>query len=524
MTDPELLFGQLVEAFNQRAWQRADALAENLLPLAPRHAAVHYITGIANLELQRLPRALAHLNEASALDPRNADYATQFAKALAMAQMTREAVAAADKACALTPLNPIALDTLGVIYSQTNEHAKAVPLFRRAVASDATNASYRFNLATSLVAIGEVDAAERELEACIELDPRFWKANLTLAQLRKQSATSNHIDRLKSLLTLGEDDPGAQTYLHMALGKECEDIADFPRAFEHYTLGKSAAGANRHYAIAQDEALIDAIIAATQTSQQTNPGFETNEPIFIIGMPRSGTTLVERIVSSHPDVYSAGELTNFGFALKGATGNRGPGLVDVDTVASAHDLDWKQLGESYLASTRPATSRKPRFIDKLPHNFLYAGFIAKALPQAKIICLRRHAMDACLSNFRQLFAPHALYYGYSFDLMDTGRYFIQFDRLMKHWQRTFPGRILEVPYEALVESQEEYTRRLLAFCELPWHADCLRFELNPAPVNTASATQVRAPVYRSALNRWKRYGAQMDRLQDLLRDAGIPVD
>ncbi len=523
MTDPVELYGQLTEAFNQRAWRQAQELAARLLPLAPHHAGVYYIAGVANLELQQMPRALEYLHRATHMEPKRADYATQFAKALALVRLSRDARLAADRAFALSPDDPITLDTLGVVYTQTHAHEQAATVFRRAVALMPTHAPYRFNLATALVAAGDVEAAEHELEACIRLNPRYWKAHLTLAQLRRQTVTSNHVERLQSLLSQHEDNTEAQTYLNMALAKEYEDSADYPKAFEHFVRGKSAGRSARQYSIQSDEALFEALTNAFPEPQAVTAGCPTEEPIFVIGMPRSGTTLVERIISSHPDVYSAGELQNFNTALKRASGSHSTSILGTETFEAASSLDWKQLGENYLASTRPATGHTPRFIDKLPHNFLYVGFIAHALPHAKVICLRRDPMDTCLSNFRQLFAQKSPYYGYSFDLLDTGRYYVLFDRLMAHWQRVFPGRILEMDYETLVESQEASSRHLLEFCGLPWHEACLHFEHNPAPVNTASAVQVRAPIYRSALKRWKKYDPQLSELQQLLIEAGIKL-
>jgi tetratricopeptide (TPR) repeat protein len=524
MTDSSALFLELTRAFNQRAWSKAQALAERLLPLAPQHATTHYIAGVAALELQQMPQALTRLHVAAELAPARGDFVTQFAKALSLVKMTREAREAADKAMALNPGDPITLDTLGVVYTQTHDHEKAAEAFRRAAALKPAHAPYRFNLATALIATGAINDAETELEACIHIDPCWWKAHLTLAQLRRQTPTLNHLARLQSLLSGQDDNLDAQTWLHMALAKECEDCADYPAAFEHYTRGKTAAGAGRGYDIAQDEALFAAIAATFPVPQAATTGCLSDEPIFVIGMPRSGTTLVERIISSHPDVHSAGELMHFGLALKRSSGSSTPLVIDPDTIARAQTPDWGRLGADYLASTRPATGHTPRFIDKLPHNFLYVGWIAHALPNAKIICLRRDPLDTCLSNFRQLFAAQSPYYSYSFDLLDTGRYYALFDRLMAHWQRAFPGRILEVQYEKLVDSQEARTRDLLAFCGLSWHDDCLHFEHNAAPVNTASAVQVRAPVYRSALQRWRKYEPQLADLKQVLTDAGIAID
>jgi tetratricopeptide (TPR) repeat protein len=484
---------------------------------------LRYIAGVAEMEQQNMPMALTHLHVATDLEPRRPDFAVQFAKALLLVKMTREAREAADRAMAVAGTDATTLDTLGVIYTQTHAHAEAAEAFRRAVALKPDHAAYRFNLATALMAVGAMDTAETELEACIHLDPCRWQAHLTLAQLRRQTPGNNHISRMQSLLQDRDHDQVAQTCLHMALAKECEDCADYPAAFMHYTKGKSAAGKGRGYAIAQDEALFAAITAAFPASTPVAPGCPSNEPIFVIGMPRSGTTLVERIISSHPDVHSAGELMNFAVTLKQASGSRTPLLLDIDTIARTHDLDLAAVGAGYIDSTRPATGHTPRFIDKLPHNFLFVGWIARALPNAKIVCLRRDPLDTCLSNFRQLFAPQSPYYAYSFDLNDIGRYYALFDRLIAHWQQTFPGRILEVRYEDLVNEQEANTRRLLDFCRLSWHDDCLRFEHNPAPVNTASVVQVRSPVYRSALQRWRKYEPQLGELRAVLREQGIAL-
>ena len=524
MTDPSFLYGQLIEAFNQRQWPLAQNLAARLLPLAANHGGVCYIAGVACLEMQHMPQALGLLHKAAELEPRRADIATQFAKALALVHRWPEAIMAADRAMELVADDPLTLDTLGVVYTQAHRHQSAVLAFRRAAGLLPNRAIYRFNLATALIAVGDLDAAERELETCIELDPTCWKAHLTLSQLRRQTRECNHVERLQRLVSLHASNDDAQTSLNMALAKEYEDMGEYSSAFECFVRGKNSGKEARNYDFSRDEALFDALIRAFPEPSVVSAGDPTDEPIFIIGMPRSGTTLVERIISSHPDVYSAGELHNFGVVLKRMSGSRTPMLLDQDTIERSRQIEAKQLGAGYLASTRPATGSTRHFIDKLPHNFLYAGYIAKALPNAKIICLRRDPVDTCLSNFRQLFGQSAPLYGYSFDLLDTGRYFVRFDRLMAHWQAVFPGRILEVNYETLVQSQEEQSRRLLAFCGLPWDERCLQYEQNEAPVNTASAVQVRAPIYRSAVKRWKKYEAQLQPLLQLLTEAGVVFD
>ncbi|RDS83144.1 sulfotransferase [Dyella monticola] len=403
---------------------------------------------------------------------------------------------------------------------QCNAHERAHALFLRVLTWAPDNAISHFNAALTYTFTGNVDAAEAQFDACLERMPTYWRAYGLRSRVRRQTADSNHIEALHALLAAHPDDVDAQIHVHGALGKEYEDLGDYANAFEHMRLGKTAARQQVAYQPEQDSAMVDALIKAFPTVS-TGSGYGSDEPIFVVGMPRSGTTLVERILSSHPDVYSAGELMNFGVQLErlapeGVQARLGPALIE-----QSHRLDWERLGLRYVDSTRPQTALKPRFIDKLPHNFLYLGLIAKALPKAKIICLRRHPLDTCLSNFREMFMENSSFHGYSFDLLDIGRFYIQFDRMMAHWNAVLPGRILEVNYETLVAEQEPTTRRLLAHCELEWNDACLSFQHNTAAVATASTAQVREPLHAKAVGRWEKYRPWLGPLEQLLHQAGI---
>lgn len=522
MTNPVETYRRAVDALNRGQFPLALALAQETLRQEPRHAGVHFVAGVALLQLQRLSQALEFLGRAVKLNPMRADYGAQFARALAAARMTRESVSAADQAAAHVGEDALTLDTLGVVYTQAHEHLKALPMFRRAVEIAPQHANYRFNLATVLMFVGDMAGAEEEYEACLGLAPDFWKAHLALSQLRRQSPESNHLARLESKRDSVVGNVEAGLYLNLALAKEYEDLGRFPDAFDALRRGKEPVGKARGYSTSRDEALFDALRLAFPEEMATDRGYESREPIFVVGMPRSGTTLVDRILSTHPEVYSAGELQNFSVELKKASRSPTRFLIDPDTVARGRNVDPRALGEAYIASTRPATGLLPRFVDKLPHNFLYLPFIAAALPRARIICLRRNPLDVILSNFRQLFAQTSPYYDYSFDVLDTARYYVLFHRLMEHWRRVLPGRILEMSYEALVEEQEVSTRRLLEFCDLKWDERCLNFERNEAPVATASVVQVREPLNRASLYRWKRYEAELAPVREILEQAEIP--
>lgn len=510
------LYNRAVGALNQRRWSEAWSITQRLLARLPNHAGVHFVAGVAAFELQQLRAALNHMHRATLLNPDRADYATQMARMLTQVRQNREALTFADRAMALGSTEAFTLDTIGVVYTRANEHAKALACYEQAVALAPDAASMRYNLATCLLYFGRADEARAQYRETIALDPRFWRAYTSLAQLRRCTPEDNDVALLQAALATAGEDPDAKLYLNLAMAKEQEDLGHYAEAFRCYSEGKRVQKIARGYDSSQDAALFDAITRSFRAEDPPVAGHDSEEPIFVLGMPRSGTTLVDRILSSHPQVHSAGELQNFAVVLKRLTGTPTPRVVDAATLSQVHGLDWARLGREYIESTRPGTAQAPHFVDKLPHNFLFVGHIARALPRAKIICLRRDPMDTCLGNFRQLFALSSPNYDYSFDLMDVGRYYLMFDKLMAHWQALFPGRILQLRYEELVSAQEARTRELLAFCGLEWHPDCLQFERNEAPVATASLVQVRQPLTNAYIGRWRRYGDQMLPLADLL--------
>ena len=237
-------------------------------------------------------------------------------------------------------------------------------------------------------------------------------------------------------------------------------------------------------------------------------------------MPRSGTTLVERILSSHSDVQSAGELQDFGLCVKKLTKTPSSHVLDIETFTQAYQLDFEKLGSSYLQSTRVVTGEYKHFIDKLPFNFYYIDLITKALPNAKIICLLRDPMDTCIGNYRQLFSINNPYYSYSLNLLDTAKFYSRFYKLMEHFQSVHKN-IKLVKYEALVANPEQQIKSLIKFCDLEWQPACIDFHLNDAPVSTASKVQVRQPLNNKAIGRWRAFKPHADEIEKYLISEGI---
>ncbi len=480
-----------------------------------------FLLGIADASEGRVSAGLAHIEAAIALAP-TAEYLAQQARLLVLLRRDAEGRAAASAAEAMGPQDALTFDTIGNIHARMGDHQAALRCFEPAVSRDGGNLELRYNLAMTLGFLGRARDAAAQLETILARQPANGRAHYALSGLAKASREANHIQRLEAVLTR-QPAPDDALRIRYALAKEYEDIGDAAAAFRHLDAANTAHKARIGYDFAGDAAIFDAIETAF-----AQPGFFagtstcTDAPIFITGMPRTGTTLVDRILSSHPDVHSAGELQAMPLAIKLLAGTRSRLVTDPETIAASGALSPDAVGAAYMARASQHRRRADgRFIDKLPANFLYIGHIARALPRASVVCLRRHPMDTVWSNYKNLFATTSAYYAYSHDLLDTARYFARFDRLMAFWDRLLPGRVLQLQYETLVTEQEAQSRRLFAHCGLAWTDAALDFHTNSAAVATPSAAQVRRPMYRDSVARWRAHETAMAPVQAFFKGAGI---
>jgi tetratricopeptide (TPR) repeat protein len=453
---------------------------------------------------------------------------TYFSQALTQLGEHGEASLFADRAASLGPSNAHIADTLGVVYSRLGFHEKAVLCFQQAVSLDVKPANYHYNLAASLQFLGDFEAAKTAYEQSLSRAPEFYRALASLVSLEKQSAEKNKIDALLASYQRWKKDSDAALYIGHALAKTYEDLGDYTTSFawlKKAKLGKCATANTfsyeRVFSAAQEPAISN---CKADNALDTPSDKQASSPIFIVGLPRTGTTLVDRILSSHRDVVSGGELNTFAELVKRAT-NSGSNLVlDAQTLSHANTLKLHNVGEQYLEATNALRRNAIRFTDKMPLNFFYAKLILKALPNARIIVLRRGAMDSCLSNYRQLLTTQHSYYDYTYSLKTTAQFYRKFDQLMGHWRASLPSnRFMEVRYEDIVFNQQGTTEKLLKFCDLEWDDACLRFHENKAPVSTASSVQVRKPLYSGSIGRWKRYGDLLHELKDDLGDLAEDV-
>jgi len=519
-----------LEAQARAALKRGDlrtatAAAKDLTRTEPGLPAGYFLLGIVAAEVGQIAKAIPLIEAAIERGP-EAEHLAQLAKLLILLRRDGEAADAAVRALALAPDDPLTLDTIGCVLARLGRHEESIGPFAAAVAAEPDNLDYRYNLAAASGFTGRVDEARAHYEGILTDDSCNARAHYALAILSRQTAEANHVARLQAALTAAAR-PGDALRIRYALTKELEDLGD-AGAFRHLSAANAEHKRALRYDFAQDAAIFDAIETLFADGTKTlasGPGNPDPASIFVVGMPRTGTTLVDRILSSHRDVGSAGELQAMPLAVKQLAGTPSRVVVDPATIAASGALDPATIGDTYLARAahhRPAGTS--RFIDKLPANFLYIGHIARALPNARIVCLRRNPMDTVWSNYKNLFASQSAYYAYSYDLMDTARYYARFDALMRLWDRLFPGRVLQLSYEALVADQEGQTRRLLDHCGLDWDEACLSFHENSAAVATPSAAQVRRPLNADSVGKWRLHEAALRPVAAWLEAQGIAIE
>lgn len=467
--------------------------------------------------------ALKVIDQALVAQPAAAKLLLFRAQCLLALGLRAEAFAAAANAELCEPQDAAVRDAAGTLYSHGNDHRRALGAYDQAVALAPRNAQFLYNRASIRRFLGNLAGAERDFDQAIALQPLDYEAYKNRSDLRPQTTERNHIPELEALLRGGIADWRGDVQIRYSLAKEYEDLGEYAKSFEQLSRAAKKRREHMRYDAANDLAtvqwIIDAFPATPPTATDSACG---DAPIFIVGLPRSGTTLVERILDSHSTLFSAGELDCFALSLVDAvrqlTGRTQ--MPRQELIAHSAKLDFAPLGRDYIRRAHAASARGGRFIDKMPLNYLYCGLIRRALPAARLVHLTRHPMAVCYAMYKTLFKDG---YPFSYDLNEIGRYYLGYRRLMAHWQATMPGVIYELQYESLVADQLEETRKLLKFCGLDWEDACAQFHENPAPSTTASAAQVRRPIYDSSVSQWRHYDRQLAGLRTQLEAAAIQV-
>ncbi|GAP65746.1 TPR repeat-containing protein [Mizugakiibacter sediminis] len=500
----------------QRQWARAEryiaegqlpaarAALETLLREAPGQVQARLLLSSVLLGQGRLREACAQLLAAAEALPGDAETICTVAHCLLRVGETVAARACLEHPEIARTRSGPTLARLAHVRQALGEHEASLALMDRAAAHGFDNPDFRYFRSLQLQFNGRVREAEEELEACLRLGPTFGRASLTLARMRKQTAEHNHLDYIAAQLQRVE--PGSEDHaaFEFARFKELDDLGRHDEAWLALARGNALMYARQQHDPEHERALFDGIAARCTPAflRATAARMEGPTPIFIVGLPRTGTTLLERILGNHSQVASAGELPDFPRQLRWATDCHGGSLIDFGVIERARDADYAELGRRYLAQTQWRAQGRRFYVDKLPPNYMLAGFIHRALPQAPILHMTRAPMDVCFSNWKALFGDA---YAYSYDLDALAAHYGHYRRLMRHWHDAMPGALLDVSYAELVQDPEAVARKVLEFCGLPYEDGCVEVTRNRGPVATLSSAQVREPIHTRSLGEWRRY-------------------
>jgi tetratricopeptide (TPR) repeat protein len=520
-----------------------EALAcyEKTLSINPEHAVVLNALGTALHKRGLIEQAIAHFERAIATQPDYADAHFALANILQSLDRFGEAMMHYSKVLAVQPRNYAAHNNLATVLQKLGRFDDAIKLYRLALAINPEYADAYYNLGTALLALdrnedaiaeceralhlnpskalaynnigvalqalGRIEDAGRAYEQALLLGPRDAAVHLNLAYLRRFTAED---PRLAALEKLAEEaatlDVANQISLQFALGKAFSDIGQHERSFRHLRDGNALKRAQLRYNENETLSLFERIRATFTPAlmqQKSGGGSDSKTPVFVIGMPRSGTTLVEQILASHSRVYGAGEIETFYQAMMKFRTRNGIAAEFPDFISAMSSDDLRGLGSDYTALTMPVASAAERIVNKLPLNFKYVGLIHLALPEARFIHIRRDPLDTCFSCFSLLFTGDQ---SFTYDLGELGRYYRGYAALMEHWRNVLPpGVMIEVQYEDFVADLEGQARAIVNHCGLDWEDACLAFHKTTRTVKTASSVQVRAPVYRTSIGRWRQY-------------------
>jgi tetratricopeptide (TPR) repeat protein len=502
-------YGNILQA--QGKLDEAAACQERALALKPEFAEGCSNLGNVRYAQGRLTEAVACYERALALQPDYADAHNNLGTAFLAQDRIDQAVAHYERALALKTGYASAHNNLGNALMRQGKIDEARAHYERALVLKPDYANAHNNLANLLKEQGKFDDAMAHYGQAIAIQPDYAEAHLNRAEVKSFQPGDADLAMLEALASSDDLPPDRALYLHFALAKALDDVKDYRRAFGHLRQGNALKRERIDYQEGPALELfgrIRAVFDRTLFDRFQGAGDPSSVPVFVLGMPRSGSTLIEQIMAGHPQIHAAGELT----VLEKME------LPGPESVPALDAAAFRRLGQIYLSQLPQVAGGKVRIIDKLPGNFLRIGLIRLMLPNARIIHTMRNPVDTCLSCYSKLFNNGL---PFTYDLAELGRYYRAYSDLMTHWRSVLPpGATLDVTYEDVVDDLEGQARRLIDFCGLPWDQRCIHFHRSARPVRTASAVQVRQPLFRDSIQRWRHYEAGLAPLLEELARGG----
>lgn len=511
----DLLLKQAYELQQAKRLAESQELCLRVLARTPNHPLALYILGTLSIRYDD-ELALRYFARAVGGEPANPYYHLSLGEAYLKVSEYSHAIEHMQHALKLKPDLVDALCALGRAYIEFDKPELALPLYEKALKINRDHPKVRTGLASALTSLGRMDEATLYLKEAIERRIAAPTAFSHLVDTRKFTEEPPELQSIFRELENPRLDAAGAEQLHHAAGKVLNDLKRYEEAFAHFKKGKEVTG--RGFDIGPYRNWVDSMIETftpEMLAAASGYGDPSDVPVFVVGMPRSGTTLTEQICASHPDVHGAGELSKLR-RVANAIGLKTSHAPDLGRSVASITTDLsKGLAKEHLSYLSERAPGALRIVDKMPHNFELIGLIGLLFPNARIIHCRRDPIDNCISMFVQKFSEG---HSYNIDLRSLGLYYREYDRLMRHWDKVFPGRIFESRYETLIADQEAQSRRLIDHLGLPWDDACLRFFDNEGSVNTPSRWQVRQPIYSSSVKRWKNYEGTIQPLIEALGD------
>lgn len=486
--------------------QEAYLILEKGLALAPQSAELLCNLGLASFKTEKLDYAMALLQRSLELKPGYPEALTGLAAVLNELDRLVESEGLLLQALKLDPLKVDAYCQLGALYTEQGKPQEAKNAFDKVLSLDPESTEALVGLGNLCLEAGNLDDAENFLRKAIAIDPENIDARFHLTQIRKSSKGDENGVALEATFSKGDElTDNKKISLHYALGKVFDDQKEYEKAFSHFAKGAQLKRKKLSYDPNRDDLITSSIIQTFDKSQfdrLKGQGDESRVPIFVLGMPRSGTTLTEQIIASHPQVFGAGELNDLGDILYHPKGEMNFAYYP-EYLADISPASLNSWGHAYIDRLKQHSPTARHITDKMPSNYMLMGLIPLVLPNAKIIHVKRNPVDTCISCFTRLFNRHQ---DATYDLSELGRHYANYSALMEHWRSILPaGSFYEIEYERLVENIEGEARGLVNYCGLEWEPACLSFYKNKRSIRTASVSQVRQPLYKTSVARWRHY-------------------
>ncbi|MEJ8566917.1 sulfotransferase [Elongatibacter sediminis] len=499
-------------------YARAEGLLREYLKQHPADVSALRMLADVGMKLGQFDDARALLEQCLELAPDFHLARHNYAVVLVRQNRLDEACEQVRRLLARDSANPNFLILMGTIRVRRGEHAEALEIYERVLKDYPNQARAQMNYGHTLKTVGRVEESIAAYRNCIRINPAIGEAYWSLANLKTYRFTDEEIELMRGQVTTEGGDPDDQAHLAFALGKALEDRGEYDEAFRYYHRGNAIRRVNHRHDMRVNvfnTARQIKTLTADFFAERDGWGCPAEDPIFIVGLPRAGSTLLEQILASHSQVEGTAELVDIIQTARklGARSRRNPASNYPEVLADLTAEQCRELGERYLETTRVQRTDTPFFIDKMPNNFQHVGLIHLILPRARVIDARRHPMACCFSGFKQLFARGQTF---TYGLEEIGKYYRDYVILMDHWDEVLPGRVWRVQYEDMVADTENRIRELLEYCRLPFEEQCLRFWETERAVRTPSAEQVRQPIYTAGLEQWRHFEHHLDPLKKAL--------